>query len=272
MPPLWGGLVAIALMDKDERHVSSGKGAQGEKADGHLPSEGIDPPVLSLRTKQTKKARRQGSLPYSTLLQRRKRDEVRALQTQARELESRHDELKHRQRDRLDQLPVSIPVSTSDGGQQQNWFAVAALRRQERRRSERINHELKAIFQKRLEIHSAFRKILAKKNVLKGTDRIVFAGICSWFLPSEGLRFEIRQWTVISGATTDPLHASVAQCCSQLQAIKSENSSVRARDFDAIQALVLRLVGDKMRRNMETQQNVLLETRSPVVHTQSAIH
>ncbi|RLN93960.1 hypothetical protein BBJ28_00019553 [Nothophytophthora sp. Chile5] len=174
-PPLCGELMVIASTDKDERHVSSGKGAQGEKADEHLPGEGIEPFVLiqsasqqESKPKQTKKkARRQGSLPYSTLLQRRKRDEVRDLQTEARELEARRDELKQRRRNRLDQPSVSIPASTSDGGQQQNWFAVAALRRQERRRSERVNHELKVIFQQRLGIHSAFRKILAKKNALE---------------------------------------------------------------------------------------------------------
>ncbi|POM77299.1 Hypothetical protein PHPALM_5337 [Phytophthora palmivora] len=89
------------------------------------------------------------------------------------------------------------------------------------------------------------------------SDRIVVVGSSLWFLPTGGLQFEDKLWTVISPSPSGLPHSSVVQTRYQLQA-KITDTSVLPTDFAFAENAVMSSIGQKLRIAMQALQNVLL--------------
>ncbi|KAL3673676.1 hypothetical protein V7S43_001374 [Phytophthora oleae] len=89
-------------------------------------------------------------------------------------------------------------------------------------------------------------------------DRVVVVGLSTWFLPTGGVQFEDKVWTVISPTPSDPLHSCVIRTRYELQAKITDTASVLPADFTQVEDTVMSGIGGELRNAMQALQNALL--------------
>ncbi|KUF91727.1 hypothetical protein AM588_10003273 [Phytophthora nicotianae] len=247
-----------------------------------------EPQHMSAQQKAKKPDRRkQGPVPYTTGLQRRKRIELLTLRQEAQRLNELLAQLQQRRHEHL-----AIAADSTTGIEGSNgWRSLAAIECEGREQAERTNRELKVILANQQKTGEAIRKILRKRGVLeirktnpysfemncvaKSRDgpqnidgvviyrrydehnSIVVVGRSTWFFPTGGLQFEDTALTVISPSSSDPLRCCTVQTRYELQA-KITDLSVLPSDFAQVENAVMSSVGRKLRNAMQALQNALL--------------
>lgn len=113
--------------------------------------------MSSLKTEGKKRVRRQGSTPYSTLLQRRKRGEIQSLREEAQQLNAQLAMLQNVRHSR-----ASTFLS--------RWRDVAFAECGKRQQAEIVNRRLRGILKNHLKVHHSLREAVQMDNVLEGMD------------------------------------------------------------------------------------------------------
>ncbi|KAK1948348.1 hypothetical protein P3T76_000638 [Phytophthora citrophthora] len=89
------------------------------------------------------------------------------------------------------------------------------------------------------------------------SDRVVMVGSSTWFLPTGGVQFEDKSWTVVSPSPSDPQHACVVRTRYELQA-KATDTSVFPTDLTQVKDAIMSGIGEKLRNAMQAMQNALI--------------
>lgn len=105
-----------------------------------------------------KRIRKVGSVPYSTVLQRRRRAELLSLRSEAQELERRLAQLQQ------SHIEEAKPLARKSQPGRGNWRSVAINARKERYHTECTNRELKEILSNRLNMFASIQKILRQSG------------------------------------------------------------------------------------------------------------
>ncbi|ETL84483.1 hypothetical protein L917_15732 [Phytophthora nicotianae] len=126
-----------------------------------------EPQHMSAQQKAKKPDRRkQGPVPYTTGLQRRKRIELLTLRQEAQRLNELLAQLQQRRHEHL-----AIAADSTTGIEGSNgWRSLAAIECEGREQAERTNRELKVILANQQKTGEAIRKILRKRGVLEGRN------------------------------------------------------------------------------------------------------
>lgn len=119
---------------------------------------GSDPSSEASATSPPTRAKKAKNRPgYTTMLQRRKRDEVLALREQARELEMQLQRLQRRPVKANNSQKLS-PVSNKAA----KWSEAAVVQFRQRRRAEQQNRKLKALLERQATLHATIAGVIDK--------------------------------------------------------------------------------------------------------------
>eukprot|EP00644_Phytophthora_capsici_P005691 jgi/Phyca11/4461/fgenesh1_pm.PHYCAscaffold_2_\ len=89
-------------------------------------------------------------------------------------------------------------------------------------------------------------------------NRVVVVGLSTWYLPTGGVQFEDKTWTVISPTQSNPQHSCVVRTRYELQAKVTDTASVLPTDLTQVEDAIMSGIGGKLRNAMQAMQNSLL--------------
>ncbi|KAG1703156.1 hypothetical protein DVH05_008068 [Phytophthora capsici] len=90
------------------------------------------------------------------------------------------------------------------------------------------------------------------------SNRVVVVGLSTWYLPTGGVQFEDKTWTVISPTQSNPQHSCVVRTRYELQAKVTDTASVLPTDLTQVEDAIMSGIGGKLRNAMQAMQNSLL--------------
>lgn len=89
-------------------------------------------------------------------------------------------------------------------------------------------------------------------------ERGIIVGSMTWLLPTEGLEFEGKYWSIISSSTTDPTHSTVVRICYRLQVTNASTQPI-----DRTQR-IMNCIGKQVRYYLQLQQDAFLDQADAV--------
>ncbi|POM73015.1 Hypothetical protein PHPALM_10180, partial [Phytophthora palmivora] len=129
----------------------------------HPPPIGGSQQIKKVRQRRWSKVT---NVPYSTDLQRRRKAELDALRSEARELSEQLEHLLPLHHSHTTKGMVSSVMQS----EQIHWRRQAIIKCEERVRAERLNRELKVIYAQYIKLFKSARKVLVDSDTLEGVE------------------------------------------------------------------------------------------------------